>query len=394
MYRFWSVVGLLVAVGIVANSAVLAEEARPRARDLDLRPGVLEPGPLNAITDVTGVRVGHRTLIRGDSVRTGVTAIVPAEGNLFREKVPAAIYVGNGFGKAAGLLQVAELGNVETPIVLTNTLSVGTAVEAVVAWTLKQPGNEDVRSVNAVVGETNDGYLNDIRGRHVRTEDVVAAIEAARVGPVEEGSVGAGTGTRALGWKGGIGTSSRVLPTVLGGYTIGALVQSNFGGVLVIDGIQVGERLGRHAYHDQLEHGTTDRTNPTSGSSRGAEPDEGSVMIVLATDAPLSSRNLERLARRAVLGLARTGSFMSNGSGDFVIAFSTRNRIPHAPAERTRQVEDLFNDEMGPLFLAAVESVEESVYNSMLKATMVKGHQGRTTEALPVDALKQLIESP
>jgi len=392
MRWFPSVLSLAVMVAVVSTSA-LAAEARPRARDLGIEPGILDPGPLNAITDVPGVRVGHRTLIRGDSIRTGVTAIVPAAGNIFRDKVPAAVFVGNGFGKAAGFVQVVELGNLETPIVLTNTLSVGTAVQTVVAWTLKQPGNEEVHSVNAVVGETNDGYLNDIRGQHVQSEDVVAAIEAAKSGPVEEGSVGAGTGTRALGWKGGIGTASRVLPSSLGGYTVGALVQSNFGGVLTIDGIKVGERLGRHAYRDQLNSGPSDRPSSDGTSSRTGEADEGSVMIVLATDAPLSSRNLERLAKRAVLGLARTGSFMSNGSGDFVIAFSTRNRKPYAPTARTRDVEHLYNDDMGPLFLAVVESVEEAVYNSILRATTVKGHHGRTTEALPIDELKKLMGS-
>jgi D-aminopeptidase len=367
----------LLGFVLVLGAAGGADE-RPRARDLGIEPGVLEPGPLNAITDVAGVRVGHRTLIRGESVRTGVTAIVPATGDLFHAKVPAAVYVGNGFGKAAGFLQVAELGNIETPIVLTNTLSVGTAVEAVVAWTLKQPGNEDVRSVNAVVGETNDGYLNDIRGRHVSAEDVVAAIESAEGGRVQEGSVGAGTGTRALGWKGGIGTSSRVLAESLGGYTVGALVQSNFGGVLTIDGVKVGERLGRYAYRKQIEAGNEG-------------PEEGSVMIVLATDAPLSARNLERLAKRAVLGLARTGSFMSNGSGDFVIAFSTQNRKPHAPEARARSVEVLYNDAMSPLFLATVEAVEEAVYNSLLKATTIKGRNSHTTEAIPIKELKALM---
>jgi len=300
-----SVVALAIVTLGASGDAV---DQRPRVRDLGLEPGVLPPGPLDAITDVEGVRVGHRTILRGESIRTGVTAIVPAPGNLFRDKLRAAVHVGNGFGKPAGFVQVTELGTLETPIVLTNTLSVGIAVDAVVQWTLKQPGNEDVRSVNAVVGETNDGWLNDIRGGHVRAQDVVAAIESARTGQVEEGSVGAGTGTRALGFKGGIGTSSRVLPENLGGYTVGALVQSNFGGILTLDGIPVGERLGRHDFVDQLGRGGAD---PSATRPAGAE--EGSVMIVLATDAPLSSRNLERLARRAILGLARAGSYMSNG---------------------------------------------------------------------------------
>lgn len=373
---------LLLFVAVAALAA--SPEVRPRIRDLGVTPGIFLPGRWNAITDVEGVRVGHRTVVRGESVRTGVTTILPHGGNLFQEKVPAAVYVGNGFGKAAGFLQIQELGNLETPIVLTNTLAVGTAIEAVVAWTLEQPGNEAVRSVNAVVGETNDGDLNDIRGRQVTAADVRAAISAAVSatggGAVEEGSVGAGTGTLALGWKGGIGTSSRVLPGTLGGYTVGALVQSNFGGVLQIDGVRVGEALGRYSFRNELERNQTE-------NERG----DGSCMIVIATDAPLSSRNLERLARRAVLGLARTGSFMSNGSGDFVIAFSTRNRVPFAPGERTLTVEELHNDAMSPLFLAVVEAVEEAVYNSLLRATDVTGHAGRRGEAIPIDRLRELL---
>lgn len=372
--RVW-VLGLLIP--LLAGAA--GPETRPRVRDLGVEPGIFPPGPLNAITDVEGVRVGHRTLIRGESVRTGVTAIVPHGGNLFQSKVPAAVYVGNGFGKAAGFLQIQELGNLETPIVLTSTLSVGTAIEALVAWTLEQPGNQEVRSVNAVVGETNDGFLNDIRGRHVKAEDVRAAIAAAKSGPVEEGSAGAGTGTMALGWKGGIGTSSRVLPERGGGYTVGALVQTNFGGVLSIDGAQVGERLGRHDFR------------PVQDNSQNKQGD-GSCMIVIATDAPLSSRNLERLAKRAVLGLARSGSYMSNGSGDFVIAFSTRNLVPHESKERTLRVEEVVNDAMSPLFLAAVEAVEEAIYNSLLKATTITGHQGHTGEAIPVERLRELLK--
>jgi D-aminopeptidase len=344
-----------------------------------VKPGILPPGKWNAITDVPGVRVGHQTIVEGESVRTGVTAILPHAGNLFQRKVPAAVYVGNGFGKAAGFLQVRELGNIETPIVLTNTLAVGVAVDAVAGWTLAQPGNEQVRSVNAVVGETNDGYLNDIRARRVTGRDVVAAIEAARAsppGPVPEGSVGAGTGTSALGWKGGVGTSSRVLPDKLGGYAVGALVQSNFGGVLTIDGVRVGEALGRYDFQEQLAAGP---------------PGDGSCMIVLATDAPLSPRNLERLARRAVLGLARAGSYMSNGSGDFVIAFSTKNLEDHAPTRPIRQSEELSNDFVSPLVLAAVESVEEAIDNSLLKATTVTGHQGHGVEAIPIDRLKAIL---
>jgi D-aminopeptidase len=360
-------------------------ETRPRVRDLGVEPGVLPPGPLDAITDVPGVLVGHETVVEGDSVRTGVTAVLPHGGNLFQEKVPAAIHVGNGFGKAAGFLQVQELGTIETPIVLTNTLAVGTAVQAVAAWTLERPGNEAVRSVNAVVGETNDGYLNDIRSFPVTAEHVRRAIAAARGGPVAEGSVGAGTGTQALGWKGGIGTASRRLPERLGGWTVGALVQSNFGGVLAIDGVPVGELLGRYSYREALE------AEATGGGAVGAD---GSCMIVLATDAPLSARNLERLAKRAVLALGRVGSFMSNGSGDFVIAFSTarENRRPHESEEDVLTVLDLRNDATSPLFLAAVEAVEEAIYNSLLKAETVTGHEGRTVEAIPVERVKELME--
>ena len=372
---------LFLAAGLLFVCGALLGEDRPRIRDLGVRPGVLPPGKWNAITDVAGVRVGHRTIVEGESIRTGVTAILPHGGNLFQKKVPAAVFVGNGFGKAAGFLQVKELGNLETPIVLTNTLAVGTAVEAVAGWTLAQPGNEAVRSVNAVVGETNDGYLNDIRARRVAGRDVVAAIEAAIAapsGPVAEGSVGAGTGTAALGWKGGIGTASRVLPEKHGGYTVGALVQSNFGGILTIDGARVGEILGRYDFRETVE--------PPGRGTGG----DGSCMIVLATDAPLSARNLERVARRAVLGLARTGSYMGNGSGDFVIAFSTRNPVDYAPGKPVRQVEELENDFVSPLFLAAVEAVEEAVYNSLLKATTVTGN-GHTLEAIPIDRLKEIF---
>lgn len=360
-----------------------ATATRPRIRDLGVRPGVLDPGPENAITDVAGVRVGHRTVIEGDSIRTGVTAILAHGDDPFRQKVPAAVHVGNGFGKAAGFLQVDELGTLETPIVLTNTLAVGTAVQAVVAWSLEQPGNENVRSVNAVVGETNDGFLNDIRSLPITGEHVRAAIEAAsrspESSPVAEGSVGAGTGTRALGWKGGIGTASRELPGALGGWTVGALVQSNFGGILRIDGAPVGEILDRHSFREALER--------TGDDGRG----DGSCMIVLATDAPLSPRNLERLAKRAVLGLGRVGSFMSNGSGDFVIAFSTANRISDDADRAVRRIDDLRNDAVSPLFLAAVESVEEAIYNSLTRAHGVTGHRG-AAEAIPLGRLREILE--
>ncbi|MHC4413959.1 MAG: DmpA family aminopeptidase [Planctomycetota bacterium] len=375
-------VAAFLAISAVGAMTEAEAPPRPRIREVGVRPGVLQPGPLNAITDVEGVRVGHRTIIKGDAVRTGVTAILPHGGNLFQQKVPAAVHVGNGFGKPAGFLQVQELGNIETPIVLTNTLSVGAAVEGVVRWTISRPGNEDVRSVNAVVGETNDGRLNDIRGMHVTVQDVMAAVESAEGGPVQEGSVGAGTGTVAFGFKGGIGSSSRLLPPSLGGYTVGALVQTNFGGILTIDGVRMGQKLGRYSFRGQVE-----------GRSYGVDEPaaDGSCMIVLATDAPVSARNLERLARRAVLGLARTGSFLGNGSGDFVIAFSTRNRISHDPPPGPRTIEALANEAMSPLFLAAVEAVEEAVYNSLTRATTVTGRDGNTAEAIPIDRLREIL---
>jgi len=339
---------------------------RPRARDLGLAPGVHTPGPLNAITDVAGVRVGHVTLIQGDDVRTGVTAIVPAEGNLFQNKVPGAVFVGNAFGKLAGSTQVEELGTIETPIVLTNTLSVGAAIEGAIQYTLAQPGNEHVVSVNALVGETNDSTLNDIRGMHVKPEHVVEAIRNAKGGPVLEGSVGAGTGTRCFGWKGGIGTSSRVA----GGYTVGVLVQTNFGGHLTMGGIPVARALANL---------------PAGGNG------DGSCMIVVATDAPLTARDLKRLAARAVFGLARTGSSYSNGSGDFAIAFST------APAARIRQTgsrpatyEALGTDAVSPLFDMALETTEEAVYNSLLQATTVQSKFG-TAQEIPIDRLRQIL---
>ncbi len=374
--------GALPALGAPQGAPAAS---RPRLRDLGCEPGVLPPGPLNAITDVAGVLVGHETVVAGEAVRTGVTAVLAHGGNLFQEKVPAAVYVGNGFGKAAGFLQVRELGTLESPIVLTNTLAVGTAVQAVAAWTLAQPGSEEVRSVNAVVGETNDGGLNDIRAFPVTAAHVRRAIAAARGGPVAEGSVGAGTGTQALGWKGGIGTASRALPEALGGWTVGALVQSNFGGVLTIDGAPVGEALGRYSFREVLEPA------PQEPEADGTGAGDGSVMIVLATDAPLSARNLERLAKRAVLALGRVGSFMSNGSGDFVIAFSTANRRPHAPPDPVLAVRDLDNDAASPLFLAAVEAVEEAIYNSLLKAETVTGRGGRTAEAIPVERVREIL---
>jgi D-aminopeptidase len=353
-------------------------EPRPRARDLGLAPGVFPPGPLNAITDVVGVRVGQSTLVAGESVRTGVTAVLPHGGNLFQEKVPAAVFVGNAFGKLAGSTQVRELGTIETPIVLTNTLAVGTAVEAVVSFALAQPGNEGVRSVNVLVGETNDGGLNDIRSLPVRREHVLAAIRSATGGPVVEGSVGAGTGTEAFGWKGGIGTASRRLPGRFGEHTLGVLVQANFGGVLTMDGVPVGRELGRHAFA------------PTRAEAAGDRAD-GSCMIVVATDAPLSTRDLERLAARAVFGLARTGSSFSNGSGDYAIAFSTAEalRVRHGE-EQPRARTLLPTDGLSPLFQAALEATEEAVLNALLRATTVTG-SGRTVEALPIERLRAVL---
>ena len=336
--------------------------------------GILAPGPLNAITDVAGVRVGHTTVVEGDSVRTGVTAILPHGGDLFRERVPAAIVVGNGFGKLLGLSQVRELGELETPVLLTCTLCVWRTADALVEWLLARPGMEDVRSINAVVGETNDGFLNDIRARPIRPAHVVAALEGARSGPVQEGSVGAGTGTVAFGWKGGIGTSSRRLPASLGGWTVGVLVQTNYGGVLTIGGAPVGVELGRYPFRQTLEEGVPER-----------DGGDGSIMIVVATDAPLSPGSLERLARRALAGLARTGSMMSNGSGDYVIAFSTSESVRRAGDEPVRAVEDVPGDRLSPLFLGVVEATEEAIYNSLFRATTVSGHRG-TVQALPLEA--------
>ena len=350
---------------VVLVLPLAAQTDRPRARDLGLAPGVFPPGKLNAITDVAGVRVGHVTLIEGDRIRTGVTAIVPAAGNLFQEKVPGAVFVGNAFGKLAGSTQIEELGTIETPIVLTNTLSVGAAVEGVVAYTLALAGNERVGSVNAIVGETNDGGLNDIRGMHVKREHVIEAIRTAKDGPVAEGSVGAGTGTQAFGWKGGIGTSSRSAR----GYTVGVLVQSNFGGVLTMDGAPVGKELGKYAF-----------------SNAGAG--DGSCMIVVATDAPLTTRDLKRLAARAVFGLARTGSSYSNGSGDFAIAFSTKR--PARGANGVLTYEALSTDAVSPLFEMALEATEEAVYNSLLRATTVESRSGKA-EAIPVERVRGIL---
>lgn len=359
--------GTAIFVGVrflFALPLAVALLAQPRARDLGIQPGVLPPGPLNAITDVAGVSVGQVTLIEGENVRTGVTAVLPHGGNLFRRKVAGAIFTGNGFGKLAGVTQVKELGTIEAPIILTNTLSVAEGIAGAVEHTLRQAGNEDVVSVNAVVGETNDSGLNDIRGRRVTKEHVMEAIAKAAGGAVEEGAVGAGTGTVAFGFKGGIGTSSRRLPAKLGGHTVGVLVQTNYGGILRIDGVPVGRELGRYYLKEAMEPAPA-----------------GSCMVVVATDAPIDARNLERLAARALLGLGETGSSMSNGSGEYAIAFST--------AANDRAL--LPNEAMSPLFQAVKEATEEAAYNSMFRARTITGYRGRTVEALPLDKVKEIL---
>jgi D-aminopeptidase len=375
---------IVIAAFLLLPSLVSAQSTnsntRPRASDLGLKVGILPTGPLNAITDVAGVEVGHTTIISGDNVRTGVTAVLPHSGNLYRDKVPGAIFVGNGFGKLTGSTQVDEIGEIETPILLTSTISVPQVADALTAYVLTLPGNEDVLSINPVVGETNDGYLNDIRGRHITQDDVFAAIKKAKTGPVEEGNVGAGTGTVAFGWKGGIGTSSRKLPQNLGGYTVGVLVQTNFGGVLTIAGAPVGQELGQYYLHKELQEGG------------GKDKADGSCMIVIATDAPIDARNLRRLAARAWLGMARSGSTASNGSGDYAIVFSTapQLRIHASDKSPTRRVELLTNDAMSPLFLAVTEATEEAIYNSMFRATTMSGN-GHTVEALPIEKTIEIL---
>lgn len=351
---------------------------KPDARQLGIAPGILPIGPLNAITDVEDVLVGHITLIEGEDTRTGATAILPHSGNLYQDKVPAGIAIGNAFGKLMGSTQVQELGEIETPIVLTNTLAVPRAADAILDWTLKQEGNEDVRTVNPVVGETNDNYLNDIRKRVLTPEQIRQSIEKAQPGQVEEGCVGAGTGTIAFGWKGGIGTSSRKLPKNLGGFMVGVLVQTNYGGVLQILGMPVGVELGKYYLKDALDRGDAD----------------GSIMMVIATDAPLSDRNLTRLAKRALAGLARTGASMSSGSGDYVIAFSNAESVRRT-AERRQQLSEIVefpNDRTSPLFQAAIEATEEAIYNSLIKATTLTGYQGRTVEALPLERVREMLK--
>jgi len=375
---------LLLLFLLMGQTVSQAQDARrPRARDAGVIVGVLPTGPLNAITDVAGVSIGHSTIIRGENVRTGVTAVLPHGGNLFREKVPGAIFIGNAFGKLAGSTQVNELGEIETPIMLTSTLNVPRVADATIDYMLALSGNEAVQSINPLVGETNDGYLNDIRGRHAGRDEVFAAIKNARGGAVAEGAVGAGTGTVAFGFKGGIGTSSRKLPATLGGYTVGVLVQTNFGGILTINGAPVGRELGRYYLKDELEK---------SGPATPPNNPDGSIIIVIATDAPIDHRNLQRLAARSMSGLARTGASGSNGSGDYAIAFSTaesvRLRANNNRAPQTTQL--LANDAMSPLFLAVIEATEEAIYNSLFRATTVSG-RGHTVEALPIDRTLEIL---
>lgn len=366
---------MVVAIFFLSFKNATAQRAKT-ARELGIRIGVMKPGNWNAITDVAGVKVGHVTLQRGDSVRTGATAIIPHEDNLFQNKVPASIFRANGFGKLAGSTQVFELGNLETPVLLTNTLAVADAMQAIIDYTLLQPGNENIQSVNALVGETNDGWLNDIRGRHLTRKDMLKAISSAAGGLVEQGAVGAGTGTVCFGFKGGIGSSSRKLPESLGGYTVGVLVQSNFGGVLQVNGVPVGEELGRFSFSNQLLNNA-----------------DGSCMIVVATDAPLDARNLERLAKRAFMGLAKTGGIASNGSGDYVISFSTfkGNRIPHEAKEKNQNMVVLHNDHTSPLFMAAIEATEEAIINSLLMATTTRA-KGKVVEALTPGILLPILK--
>ncbi len=358
-------------------SNLQAQNQRKRARDFGIEPGILTPGKWNAITDVNGVSVGQKTLIVGDSIRTGVTIIIPHQGNVFREKVPAAVFVGNGFGKALGFTQIEELGNLETPIALTNTLNAFLVANSMVNYTLSTHENSNIRSVNPVVGETNDGWLNDIRGRHVKDNHVIEAIHAATNKIVAEGNVGAGTGTRCLGFKGGIGTSSRVLPKDKGGYTIGVLVQTNFGGILTINGAPVGEELNNFYMAQDVPYVV-----------------DGSCMIIIATDAPLSARNLKRLAKRSFLAFGKVGSFSSNGSGDYSIAFSTHPelRISYDSKKIEKPVLEVSNDHMSPLFLAVVEATEEAIYNSLFMATDMKGQKGRMMNALPIEKTLKILD--
>ncbi len=367
---------LFFVICMVLGAATVVAQQHKTLREWGFQTGIFETGQYNAITDVPGVTVGHVTLIEGDSVRTGVTAIVPHQGNIFRHKVPAAIYVGNGFGKLAGVTQVSELGNIETPVILTNTLSVAAGIEGLVRYTLMQPGNEGVRSVNAIVGETNDGRLNDICGLHVTHQMVIDAISKAHDGPVEQGNVGAGTGTICFGFKGGIGTSSRVLPESLGGYTVGVLVQTNYGGILEIDGVQVGQRLHKHDFINHV---------------RKSENVDGSCMMVVITDAPLDSRNLERVAKRAMMGMAKTGGIASNGSGDYVIALSVAPGNMIDDDAKTIASTVLANSEMSPIFAATIEATAEALWNSLFMAESMTGKGGYHVDALPVDQVLEML---
>jgi D-aminopeptidase len=364
------------------------KNSRPRAREIGLKIGVLPTGALNAITDVASVRVGHATVFRGENVRTGVTAVLPHGGNLFAEKVPGAVFVGNGFGKLTGSTQVYELGEIETPILLTSTLSVPRVADFLLDYMLALPGNEAAQSVNPLVAETNDGFLNDIRGRHISKADVFAAIEGAKTGAIEEGSIGAGTGTIAFGWKGGIGTSSRKLPASLGNFTVGVLVQTNFGGVLQIDGAPVGVELGKYYLIDALKKDTARRRSADLNDAA-----DGSIIIVIATDAPVDARNLRRMATRSMMGLARTGAAGTSGSGDYAIAFTAAPelRIKTLNSNEPRKVNLLSNDAMSPLFLATIEATEEAIYNSLFRAVTVTGRDKRAIEALPLERTRTIL---
>jgi len=380
---------MLFAGSTFAGDANNQTAQRFRARALGVAPGIFQPGRWNAITDVVGVRVGQVTVSRGDDIRTGVTAIMPHEGNAYRSRVPAAVHVGNGFGKFIGSTQVAELGELETPILLTCTLCVWKAADALTAWMLDQPGMEEVRSINPIVGETNDGVLNNIRARPITAADVERALNSARSGAVAEGSVGAGTGTVAFGWKGGVGTSSRVLPTKLGGWTVGVLVQTNYGGVLQVLGAPIGRELRQHAFQEALAAQRAAGAGLGTGSVH--EYGDGSVIVVIATDAPVGERNLERIAARAMMGLGRTGSSAANGSGDYALAFSTATSMRRPFGAKQLKGTELANDEMSALFQATVEVVEEAVYNSMFMATTVRGN-GRTVHAIPLDRVREILQ--
>lgn len=368
---------LILFTLLITLPTVALAKSDKRARDYGIKIGILDTGKNNAITDVKGVKVGQVTLSSGDNIRTGVTAILPYDGNIYKSKVPAAIYIGNGFGKLAGYSQVKELGNIETPIILTNTLSVGAGLQGIIDYTFSFKDNDDVKSVNGIVGETNDSGLNDIRGQHVTSAHVLNAIITAKTGVVEEGNVGAGTGTKAFNYKGGIGTASRVLPKSLGGYTVGVLVQSNFGGVLEVDGVEVGKELGGYLFQESIESA------------------DGSIMIVVATNAPLDARNLERVAKRAIMGLAKTGGIASNGSGDYVIAFSTdpKLRVPHNADKLALEKKSLLrNDDMSAIFLATIEATEEAIINSLFAAETTKGINGNVVKELPVDKVIELLK--